>query len=257
MKKIFYILLLPSLYLWACNNSASNKEQAGDSVVSKPVLIDSVALKSAGIYSGYVPCADCEGIITFLLLKPDMTYSMEETYYKKDEKVNLSNGVWKMNNGKLNLYAGDEVKVSFLTEGEKLMQLDHEGNRISGNLGDKFVLTRKAMADKNALKEKAAAGIDFTAQGSEPSWNLEIDKGNKIMFTWPGMKEPLGIPYTEPITSNGNREYHIDADGVKMDIVISTQFCSDGMSDFINEYKVGVQFRGNNYSGCGILLNSF
>ncbi len=257
MKKIIYTLLLFSMFLWACNNSASNKEQTGDSVNSNPVLIDSVALKSAGIYGGYVPCADCEGIITNLLLNPDMTYHLEETYYKKDEKVFHTNGAWKMDEGKVVLYDSNEVKVSFLTEGEKLWQLDHEGNRISGNLGDKYVLMRKEMADKNALKEKAGAGIDFIGHGNEPSWSLEIDKGNKIIFSKPDMKEPVTVPYTEPIISDGTREYHIEKEGAKLDIMISPQFCSDGMSDFMYEFKVSLQYKGKNYTGCGLLLNAF
>ena len=257
MKKIIYILFLPSLFLWACNNSASNKEQTGDSLNPKPVFIDSVALKFAGIYGGYVPCADCEGIITNLLLNPDMTYRLEETYYKKDEKVFRSNGVWKMDEGKVFLYDSNEVRVSFLSEGEKLWQLDIEGNRISGNLGDKYVLMRKEMADKNVLKQKAGAGIDFIGHGNEPFWSLEIDKGNRIIFNKPDMKEPVSTAYTEPIVSDGTREYHIETEGVKLDIIISPQFCSDGMSDFMYEYKVDLHYKGKKYSGCGLLLNSF
>ena len=257
MKKIIYILVLPTLFLWACNNSASNNKQTGDSINSKAVFIDSVALKSAGIYGGYVPCADCDGIITNLLLNPDMNYRLEETYYKKDEKVFLTNGVWKMENGKINLYDSNEVRVSYLSEGDKLLQLNHEGNRISGNLGEKYVLSRKEMADKNALKQKAGAGIDFIGHGNEPFWSLEIDKGNKIIFNKPDMKEPVSVSYSEPVISNGNQEYHIDTAGIKLDIMISPQFCSDGMSDFMYEYKVGLQYKGKKYSGCGVLLNAF
>lgn len=257
MKKIIYILLLPSLFVGACNNSASDNEQKADSVNLKTVLIDSVALKSAGVYAGFVPCPDCEGIITNLLLSPNMTFRLEETYYKKDEKAYHTNGVWKMENGRINLYDSNEVKVSFLSEGEKLWQLDHEGNRISGNLGDKYVLTRKEMADKNAWKQKASAGIDFIGHGNEPFWSLEIDKANKIIFSKPDMKEPVSMPYSEPIVSVGKREYHIDAEGAKLDIIVSPQFCSDGMSDFMYEYKVDLQYKGKKYSGCGILLNAF
>jgi len=253
---MIYTLFLLSLFLWACNNSASNKKQTGDSVNSNPVLIDSVALKSAGIYGGFVPCADCEGIITHLLLNPDMTYRLEETYYKKDEKVFRTKGAWKMENGKIYLNDSNEVRVSYLPQGEKLLQLDNAGNPISGNLGDKYVLTRKAMADKNAFKEKAGAGIDFIGHGNEPSWSVEIDKGNKITFTGPNMGDPVGVPYTEPIISNGTREYHVETETAKLDISISSQFCSDGMSDFINEYKVSLQYKGKKYSGCGVLLNA-
>jgi uncharacterized membrane protein len=256
MKKLIYSLSFYSLLLSACNNSANNSISMEDSVATKSVAVDSLALKAAGIYGGYLPCADCEGITTYLLLKPDMTYRLEETYYKKDEKVFPANGNWKMNNGKIVLYDKNEVRLSFLPDGNKLWQLDSEGNRISGNLGDKYVLTRQEMADKKRLKEKADAGIDFIGHGNEPFWGLEIDKGNKIIFNNPDMKEPAITPYAEPIVSNGVREYHIQTEAVKLDITISPQFCSDGLSDFLYEYKVSLKYNGKNYSGCGLLLNN-
>lgn len=256
MKNLIHILSFYSLLLWACNNSGNNNIPTDDSVNVTSAGIDSVALKASGIYGGYVPCADCEGIITYLLLNPDMSYRLEETYYKKDEKVFRANGNWKMDKGKIILYDNNEVKLSFLTDGDKLWQLDSEGNRISGNLGNKYVLNRQEMADKKRLKEKADAGIDFIGHGNEPFWSLEIDKGNKIIFNNPDMKKPISTPYGEPIISNGIREYHIQTEATKLDITISPQFCSDGMSDFLYDYKVSLKYKGKDYSGCGILLNA-
>ena len=257
MKKLIHLLSFYSLLLSACNNSAKNNIPTDDSVKIKSVVVDSAALKMTGIYGGFVPCADCEGIITYLLLNPDMTYRLEETYYKKDEKVFPTNGNWKMENGKVVLYHNNnEVRLSFLPDGDKLWQLDSEGHRISGNLGNKYVLNRQEMADKKRLKEKADAGIDFIGHGNEPFWSLEIGKGNKITFNRPDMKEPVSTPYTEPTISNGVREYHIQTEATKLDIIISPQFCSDGMSDFLYEYKVSLQYNGRKYSGCGVSLNA-
>ena len=256
MKKLIHILSFYSLLLCGCNNSADNTTSTEDSVKIKTAVVDSVALKASGIYGGFVPCADCEGIETYLLLNSDMTYRLEETYYKKDEKVFSTNGNWKMENGKIVLYANNEVRLSFLPDGNKLWQLDNEGRRISGNLGNKYVLNKQEMADKKRLKEKADAGIDFIGHGNEPFWGLEIDKGNKIIFNKPDMKEPVSMPYTEPTISDNVREYHIQTEATKLDITISPQFCSDGMSDFLYEYKVSLKFNGKSYSGCGILLNT-
>ena len=256
MKNLIYFLSFYSLLLYACNNSGNKSISSDDSVKVKSTSIDSLALKATGIYGGFVPCADCEGIITYLLLNPDMSYRLEETYYKKDEKVFRTNGNWKMEKGKIILYDNNEVRLSFLTDGDKIWQLDSDGNRISGNLGNKFVLNRQEMADKNRLKEKADAGIDFIGHGNEPFWGLEIDKGNKIIFNNPDLKEPFNTPYADPIISNGIREYHIQTEATKLDIIISPQFCSDGMSDFLYEYKVSLKYKGKDYSGCGILLNA-
>jgi uncharacterized membrane protein len=256
MRKIIYILFFNCLFFGACNNSTSNTENTRNTVSTKAVETDPLAVKTAGLYNGYVPCADCEGIITFLLLNPDMTYRLEETYYKKDNKVFLTKGSWKTDNGKIILYDGNEVKLNYLVDGDKLWQLDHEGNRISGNLGDKYVLARKEKADNKVLKEKTNAGIDFVAHGNEPFWSLEIDKGNTITFNRPDMKMPASVPYTEPSVVNNIRQYHIESEATKLDITISSAFCSDGMSDFIYEYKVDLTYNGKKYSGCGTLLNT-
>ncbi len=250
-----YILLAYSLFLWGCNNDANKTEGKEDSATGKLKIIDSIALRSSGLYSGVVPCADCEGIITHLLLNPDLTFRLEEIYSKKDDKVNRTNGSWKMENGKIELYANNELVVSYLGEGEKLLQLDHAGNRISGNLGHKYVLDRKPIADKKNWKEKSDAGIDFIGMGNEPFWGLEIDKGNKISFNNPDMKEPFNSTYIAPISSNGNQEYHIESGTAKLDIIITPQFCSDGMSDFVYDYSISIDYNGKKYSGCGVLLN--
>lgn len=256
MKKLVCTLGLSALLLTACNNSAKNSPSADDSVKIKSVVIDSLYLKTSGIYGGFVPCADCEGIITYLLLNPDMTYRLEETYYKKDEKVFPTTGSWKMDSGKVVLYDNKGVRLSFLADGTSLRQLDSKGNRISGNTGDRYVLNRQEMADKKRLKEKADAGIDFIGHGNEPFWGLEIDKGNKIIFSNPDMKGPVSTPYAEPVMSGSIREYHLQTGATKLDITISQQFCSDGMSDFLYEYKVSLKYNGKTYSGCGILLNT-
>ncbi len=256
MKNLISLLCFSSLLLNACNNAANTDTTSKDSAIVQTPAVDSVALKTAGIYGGFVPCADCEGIITFLQLKPDMTYSLEETYYKKDEKVFRITSTWKMENGKVVLYENGKVKLSFLPDGNKLWQLDHEGNRISGNLGDKYVLNKQEMADKSRLKEKTDAGVDFAGHGNEPFWGLDIDKGNKITLTSPNLKDTVSVPYAEPTITNNVREYHIESEKTKLDITISPQYCSDGMSDFLYEYKVTVKYNNKIYSGCGSLLGT-
>jgi uncharacterized membrane protein len=256
MKNLICLLCFSSLSLFACNNATNTETASKDSATTQTPLVDSAALRMAGIYGGYVPCADCEGIITYLSLEPDMTYSLEETYYKKDEKVYRTASTWKLENGKVILYENDKVKLSFLPDGNKLWQLDHEGNRISGNLGDKYVLNKQEMADKSRLKEKADAGVDFAGHGNEPFWGLEIDKGNKIVFMSPNLKDTIMVPYAAPVLTNDIREYHIQTEKTKLDITLSPQFCSDGMSDFLYEYKVTVKYNDKVYSGCGSLLNS-
>ncbi|RYG38246.1 MAG: hypothetical protein EOO01_29775 [Chitinophagaceae bacterium] len=255
-NSILPFLLLAGICI-ACNNEASHTESVSkDSIVQQP-KVDSAALQASGVYGGFVPCADCKGIMTYLSLHPDMTYSLEETYYERDDQVFRTASTWKMDNGKIILYDNDKIKLSFLRDNEKLYQLDHEGNRISGNLGDKYVLTKQGMIDKSRFKEKAAAGIDFIGHGTEPFWGIEIDKEKSITLTSPNFKDTIVVPYAEGSVANNVRQFHIESGKTKLDIVLTPQFCSDGMGDMLYEYSVRVKYNNKDYSGCGTLLNSF
>lgn len=255
MRSLIYALAVCLLFFSACNNSANNDKIETDTTAAAPVVIDSFALGLTGIYHGYLPCADCPGITTFLMLSPDMTYRLEESYNKGNDSLFLTNGNWRTENGKVVLTEGSETKNSYQPDDDKLIQLDHQGNRISGNLGDKYILVRQPKADSKHLKEKADAGIDFVANGNEPFWSLEIDKGKNFIFNRPGLDQPDSIAYAEPTIINGIREYHIQVGSRKLDLKISPQFCSDGMSDFVYEYKVVLEYNKKKYSGCGRLLN--
>lgn len=256
MRRKIYHLLFCSLVVMACNNSASDTRNRADTAdATKTPVIDSFALSLTGIYHGYLPCPDCEGIITYLLLNPDMSYRLEETFYKKSDSLILTTGQWKTENGKVVLIQGNSTKNSYKPEEDRLWQLDYQGNRISGNLGDKYVLMRQPKAESKHLKDKADAGIDFVAVGNEPFWSLEIDKGKNFIFNRPGLDNPDSIVYAEPVVVNNTREYHIQSGSTKLDLKIFPQFCSDGMSDFVYEYKVELEYNKKKYSGCGRLLN--
>jgi len=246
--------------LVACNNAAENKAETKDStsVVTETKSVDSVALKMAGTYSGYIPCADCAGIMTYLILNPDMSYRLEETYAGKNDTAFRTSGSWKREKNKVVLDDKGSVKASYQSETDKLIQLDIEGNRITGNLGDKYVLVKSAAAMSNnaAWNEKKAAGVDFIGLGNEPFWSVEFDKGNSVSFNTPDRKTPLKLPWADPITTNGISEYHIQTESHKMDVSIFPQLCSDGMSDNLYEFKVVLKLNNKKYQGCGVMLGS-
>lgn len=251
-----FIVVAGLFFATSCNNAGdtTSTTKKDSAVVEKKV--DSAALKSAGIYSGYIPCPDCPGISTFLLLNPDMTYRMEETYAGKNDSVVRLNGNWKYDNGKIIVYEGENARVSYMAHSDRLQQLGAEDKPISGNLGDKFMLSKNTIANNPAWEEKKNAGLDFIGVGNEPFWNIEIYKNGSITMNSPNFKAPVKMPYTDPVVNNDKRQYHVEADGNKLDISLVRQFCSDGMSDFIYEYKVQVTFNGKKYSGCGSLLGT-
>ena len=98
-----------------------------------------------GTYKGITPCADCEGIETEIVLNADLTFTLKTKYLGKgDGKVFQETGsfVWDKTGGIISL-EGLKGRPSQYKVGEnRLIQLDMEGNVITGDLAEKYVLTK-------------------------------------------------------------------------------------------------------------------
>ena len=251
---LYYAFIFPVIL--SCNNASDNSTGKKDSTVVEKKTVDSVAMKMSGLYSGNIPCADCAGILTYLSLDPDMTYRIEETYVGKNDTAFRYTGTCKREGDKIMLYENNQVRVSYLPENDNLVQLDIEGKRISGNLGDKFRLVRNQRADNPTWKEKKNAGIDFVALGNEPFWSLEMAKNGQVSFNTPDMKTPAKLPFANGTRNGDAMEYNLQSGSTRLDITIMPRYCSDGMSDFVYEYSVSLKYNGKKYTGCGTMLNS-
>jgi uncharacterized lipoprotein NlpE involved in copper resistance len=89
-----------------------------------------------GIYSNLLPCADCEGIQTSIVLNKDMTYSLITRYLSKDTAVYAKKGIfsWSKEGNKITLENIDAnvYPTKYIVEENKLTQLDINGNHIEG-----------------------------------------------------------------------------------------------------------------------------
>ncbi|WP_452223105.1 META domain-containing protein [Lacinutrix chionoecetis] len=114
------------------------------------------ALDWFGTYKGTMPCADCEGIATELVLNQDKTYQLKSIYLGKDNNAFNETGTFNWNekgNGiTLNVDGKTSVNHQFQVMENKLVKLDNTGNVITGALADKYVLN-KSMAMSQELKD--------------------------------------------------------------------------------------------------------
>ena len=98
-----------------------------------------------GTYKGVTPCADCEGIETEIILKNDLSYTLKTKYLGKgDGKVFQEAGsfVWDKTGGIISLEGLKGSPSQYKVGENKLIQLDMEGNVITGDLAEKYVLTK-------------------------------------------------------------------------------------------------------------------
>jgi len=100
------------------------------------------ALDWAGAYRGVLPCADCSGIETVVLLGSDGTYRTRRKYLGKNDRVFSDQGRFTWNEaGDTVTFMGEEPLRYFVGE-NRLTRLALDGARITGPLAEHYVLTK-------------------------------------------------------------------------------------------------------------------
>lgn len=127
-----------------------------------------------GTYRGITPCADCEGIETTVSLEKNRTFQIQRKYLGKKNTPFKSKGTfsWRKDGNSILLKEANNSTTIFRVGEDNLVQLDQQGNAITGSNADKYVLTRQS------------------PEITEKYWKL-IDIGGK------------------PLEKNDNREPHI------------------------------------------------
>lgn len=106
-----------------------------------------------GVYYGFLPCDDCKGIKSTLALNKNNSYlliTQNVGQSKRDvvEKGKFTSGD-KNDTLVLTSRDGSTIRQYFVGE-NMLIQLDNNGNRISGKLADRYILRRSDMKESAA-----------------------------------------------------------------------------------------------------------
>src|SRR5690606_32521169 len=100
------------------------------------------SLDWAGTYEATVPCADCPGIKTTVVLNNDGTYQYTAEYLERNTTVNSTGEImWHDNGSVVHLKDKDiDVKLKVIENG--LEGLDASGNAIEGPLKEHYNYTK-------------------------------------------------------------------------------------------------------------------
>ncbi|EMC9359376.1 TPA: envelope stress response activation lipoprotein NlpE [Proteus mirabilis] len=87
-------------------------------------------------YNSILPCADCSGIDTTILVNQDGSYVMEQSYQgtSDDNRSFFESGTWSLSKDKLTLTNSYGEKSYYLPREDKLVMLDIDGNVINSGL---------------------------------------------------------------------------------------------------------------------------
>lgn len=107
-----------------------------------------MSLDWSGMYSGILPCADCQGIQTALQLNKDKTYVLATRYQGKSDAIQQTKGTfsWNEAGNQITLNSADRTKTPtiFAVSENRLTQYDSNGNRMTGNVASRYVLRKEA-----------------------------------------------------------------------------------------------------------------
>ena len=264
MKFIFPCLII-SIIFFSCDEGSTNQKtifvtdttKVQDTVI---FLKDSTMATTfadslpSGAYQGMFPCKGCEGIQQTIIFNDDKTYKEEQMVWGKNAIPKTSEGNWQRKDGKIELTQSNKTAIVLIKKKDTLFAINING--VAVNNSSKYILSKRKLArDNPAWDKKRSEGIDFAGVGNEPFWNLEIDNEKFILFKLADWKKPMIVPVEKPLVNEDSTVYKLRTDTTKWTITIFPQFCSDGMSDYLYQYKVNVNYKGTLYKGCGIMLN--
>jgi len=97
-----------------------------------------------GSYRGVLPCADCEGLETTVILGKDLNYTVTTKYLGKTDSVYERSGKfsWSERRNIIRLDGSTEQASTYFVGENVLTQLDKDGNKITGELAEKYILRK-------------------------------------------------------------------------------------------------------------------
>jgi len=196
-----------------------------------------------GAYQGMYPCKGCEGIQQTILFTPDKKYRLEEITWGKTSPPKKTEGIWESKSGMIWMYQTGRAPMKFFLRKDSL---------FTDSL--QYALVKRELANNPTWRQKQSEGIDFVGLGTEPFWSLDIDNEKMILFKMSDWKKPVIFPIEKPSLTKDSTFYNLSSEGGPLRVTVFPQFCSDGMSDFLYQYKVVVKYKGSTYKGCGVML---
>jgi heat shock protein HslJ len=141
------------------------------------------ALDWEGSYSGILPCADCGGIQTSLELSGDKTFKLKQVYLGKDDNGFDCSGNFEWNKAGSIITMGEgEDKTRYLVGENSLTMLDREGNKITGELADHYVLAKvdKGLVEKYWKLIELFGDPVTTPEGRKEVHMILKQEGNRV-----------------------------------------------------------------------------
>lgn len=150
-RNLILIGLFASLaFTTSCSNPEQKREIEEDIIQEEPIVYtqdnSATSLDWNGTYKGTVPCARCEGIETTLTLNIDLTYKLSTHYFGLNdalEEDDMGTFSWDKTGSVITLENASNGFAHYKVGENRLWQLDMQGNIITGDLADHYILIKQ------------------------------------------------------------------------------------------------------------------
>ncbi|MFN3554609.1 MAG: copper resistance protein NlpE N-terminal domain-containing protein [Bacteroidales bacterium] len=141
-RSLFLFILLISALFSSCRNTSQTAQN-----IPPDYHTSRNSLDWQGVYTGVLPCADCEGIHTMIRLLGNETFRMETTYLGKSTEVFEVEGRfrWNDDNNSITLEPANtrSMPVIFAVGENRLIQRDMSGVSIESEMAAAYILEKE------------------------------------------------------------------------------------------------------------------
>jgi len=136
---IVTVALVPAFFL------CKSPKNSAKSFMATDIQNSQNSLDWEGVYLGVLPCADCQAIQKTIYLYKDGGFRVKVQYLGKDERASEVSGRidWSDDGNSIILKEFNGVEQSYAVGEKMLMQLDANGNRITGGLATRYFLSKE------------------------------------------------------------------------------------------------------------------
>jgi len=146
-KNLFYVavICLTAISFVSCKGGRSKNENA-EHFGAMGCGTSQNALDWSGVYTAVLPCADCEGIQTTIVLNSNNTFELRTKYLGRsaEEFVQQGDFVWNEMGNIITLLGVDAtvMPTQYLVGETRLFQLDMDGNRMPSDVEARYTLEK-------------------------------------------------------------------------------------------------------------------
>jgi len=139
-RAVFFVFLYAVLSVSGCTEKKKNISSRIDAIHNARNSLD-----VHGTYTGTLPCGSCPGIELTIVLGEGNTYTKTVHYLDEPEPNRFTtSGSYQWNSaGNTITLKGEESPNQYFVGENVLLQLDVEGNRITGDLAGNYRLIKK------------------------------------------------------------------------------------------------------------------